>query len=166
MINSEDIFNYTKYARRDFGLWFALFVCTVISITIFYLDSSKHCPENTECLPLWLVYTLGVGTVSIVFAILLAFLLNRSQGSYIDLETGKLSWWQYTTRKGNKKSILMSDIKEIYIRDDSDSTEARLYDVNGNMIPMFNSGVIPYPEYKEWTDAIKQKWPHIKIEVK
>lgn len=165
MTNPEDILSYKKYARKDFGLWFALCVCGIISFTVFYLEPSEHCPEKTDCLPLWLIYSLGTATLIMTCAILLAFLMNKSQGSYFDQSASKFIWWQYTTKKGKEKTINISDIKEIYVSDDSESTDARIYDVNDNLLSMCNANVIPYPQYEEWAEAIKQKWPHIKIEI-
>jgi hypothetical protein len=163
MARQRDPLTYHAHARRDLRPWGMFVIGAVFAYAGWTVDPLDNCNDSGECAP-WLVplaFVLGAGLGLAGLAQLLA---NPQRGSRIDPATGHLTWWQNrtATHAGDHGHIAPTQIGLIRVVPQDDSADAvHLYDLAGERQHFFDEEVIGDP--RAWAQAMKQRWPHIRV---
>ena len=165
-MNSEvAVIRYEKSARRDWRFWALLAVGGVFAWAGLTIDPATNCSESGECAPILVPIAAGMGLIAILSALAQLF-ANPSRGSELDLEAGRLRWWQGRTsgHRGDCGEIDLADISLLRIRTVEDSSDlVSLFDHTGERQPFFDSEVLPM-RFGAWLEHLTRAAPHIRVE--
>ena len=163
---TSDILNYSRSARSDVRSWGMFLIGAAFMFAAVTIDPSSNCSEDGECAP-WLVPIAFVLGAAVGLGGLGQLLANPNRGSKIDEATGTLLWWQNRigASGGDEGRIHPKDIGRIRIVKVSDGTDnVQLYDLKGERQFYFDEEVVPWRQ-ESWAEALRERWPHILIEV-
>lgn len=166
--NPDRALEFTASGRFDVRYWLLLLVGLAFAYAGYTVDPRTNCDTNGECAP-WLVpIALVIGVVSSMAAAA-HLIVNAQRGSYIDLNTRELVWWEGKVRDGRTSDegrLALDQIARVKIVDGGDSSDdVYLYDHNDQLLPFAGSEVIRWP-FCDWAEKLADHCPGLTIDQK